>query len=147
MFLFSQVSECRAQYDNAKQALSDKQAELNQCSKEIKTWEASKDKFLKAAQAASLEARKITHKLKQWEKDSKDAARALVLLQKQHPWIAQEKSYFGVAGSDFDFASKDTAAAQARLKQIKSEQVGVLCLSDAFGFHVIPCIVLVYRIN
>jgi hypothetical protein len=46
----------------------DKQQELNQCTKEIKAFAVEREKCLKASQNASLEARKISHKLKQWEK-------------------------------------------------------------------------------
>lgn len=102
--------------------LQNKQQELNQCSKEIKALIANRDKFQKAAQNASLEARKVQHKLKQWEKDFKDASKNMTALLKQHPWIEKERAYFGVAGSDFDFAAKDVTQASKRLKDLKADQ-------------------------
>ena len=73
-------------------------------------------------QAVSLEARKVQHKLKQWEKDSKDAARAMASLLKQHSWIEKERAYFGVSGSDFDFVARDVGVSMKRLKDLKSDQ-------------------------
>ena len=106
----------------ARQALQDKQTELNKCSKEIKLLEQQRDKCLKASQNASLEARKISHKLKQWEKDFKDAGKAISVMLRQHPWIEREKEYFGTPGSAFDFASGDITACNKRLKDIKADQ-------------------------
>lgn len=112
----------REAYDDAKAALAEKQAELNACSEEIKALEATKEKALKSAQNASLEARKLAHKLTQWEKDFKDAAKTKNALLKQHPWIEKEQAYFGLAGSDYDFGAKDVEACKKRFSQVKSEQ-------------------------
>lgn len=118
-----------------KKALVNKQAELNGLSKEIKTLSLAKDKCNKAAQTASLEARKVSHRLKQWEGESKNAAKRLTVMLKQHPWIEKEKQFFGVAGSDFEFCSstsnsnvdavdKDVIGdSQKRLAQLKLDQV------------------------
>ena len=61
------------------------------------------------------------HKLKSWEKDFKDAQRAVKALSQAHPWIEKEKQFFGMAGSDFDFTSRDVPASMKRLQQIKTE--------------------------
>lgn len=41
---------------------------------------------------------------------------------RQHPWIDTEKSFFGLAGSDFDFAQKDISGTQKRLTGLKTDQ-------------------------
>lgn len=119
-----QITETRARYDAAKKTLAEKQAELNRCSKEIKALEAAREKAAKCQQSASLEARKLTHKLKEWEKDAKDAVLTKERLVKNHPWIEREREFFGRAGSDFDFAANDIQKQIKRLKQKKGEQVG-----------------------
>lgn len=101
--LTDKVAKCRVDYESAKAALVDKQSELSKCSADIKLLEANREKHIKAAHASQLEARKCAHKLKQWEKDFKDASRQVTVLLKAHPWIEREKEYFGVAGSAFDF--------------------------------------------
>lgn len=84
--------------------------------------ERNKEIFLKEVERASLEARKVGHQLKQWEKESKDAQRRKAHLLKEHPWIEREKTYFGQPGTDFDFSNKDIAACHKRLKELSSEQ-------------------------
>lgn len=92
-------------------------------SKEVKALKANREKLLKESQNAALEARKLTHKVKQWDKETADAAKALQALLKVHPWIEKEKSFFGKEGSDFDFAAKDMETCTARLKEVKADQV------------------------
>jgi len=120
--LTSKLAQKREAYEIAKTLVAEKQAELNACSKEIKALEVAKATALKAKTEASLEARKLTHKLKAWEKECKDAAAAVKSLLKQHPWIEKDKAFFGTAGSDFDFAAKDVPASRKRLSDIKKEQ-------------------------
>lgn len=120
--LFLQLNKVKADYDDAKRAVVEKTAELNKCSKEIKALEVEREKHLKESQNASLEARKIAHKLKQWDKDFKDASKVVASLVKQHPWIEKEKAFFGQPGSDFDFAARDMDQCAKKLKELKAEQ-------------------------
>jgi len=115
------LEKCRAKYETAKAAVASKQAELNECSKEIKALEKQGAAALTQKQNASIEARTLMHKLKSWEKDFKDAQRAVKALSQAHPWIEKEKQFFGMAGSDFDFTSRDVPASMKRLQQIKTE--------------------------
>lgn len=112
----------RAAYEEAKLAVQHKQEDVNRCSKEIQVLQQKRDTFLKEAQNASLEARKITHRLKQWDKDFKEASKVIANLVKQHPWIEREKAFFGQSGTDYDFTNTDTASAYRRLKELKAEQ-------------------------
>lgn len=116
------LDQKKAEYEDAKRAMDEKQQELNDCSKEIKELEKHQDKCLKAATNANLESRKLAHKLKQWEKDVKDAQKHVNNLLKEHPWIEKERAYFGMEGTDYDFKARDTDQANKRLKEIKSEQ-------------------------
>lgn len=120
--LNAQLTAIRVVCDEAKEAVASKQKELNGFSSEIKALEAKKEKCTKTSQNASLDARKLQHKLKVWEKDAKDAVKAIATLLKQHPWIEKEKSFFGVSGSDYDFAAKDVQASKKRLSDLKDGQ-------------------------
>jgi structural maintenance of chromosome 2 len=120
--LVEKLSALRDSYEEAKLAVQHKQEDVNRCSKEIQALQQKRDTFLKEAQNASLDARKITHRLKQWDKDFKEASKVIANLVKQHPWIEREKSFFGQPGTDYDFQTNDTASAYRRLKELKSEQ-------------------------
>jgi structural maintenance of chromosome 2 len=117
----------KADFETAKAAVAAKNAELNKCSKEIKELEKEKDRHLREGQAKGLEARKIAHRLKEWEKDAKESAKLVGALLKAHPWIEKEKQFFGQEGSDFDFRSKDINQCAKRHKELKAEQVAYIC--------------------
>lgn len=121
------MNASKAQLDIAKQETAAKNQELNRCSKEIKELEKQREKHSNESKAASLESRKIAHKLKQWEKDSKDAANRVSVMLKQHAWIEKEKPFFGQPGSDFDFNAKDVAQCRKRHQELKGEQVRYNC--------------------
>lgn len=118
-----QVTEGRICYEQAKRTLTEKQAELNRRSKEIKALEIIRDKCLKTVQDLSLQARKLEHKLKEWEHATKEAMKAKAALMKHHSWIEREMHFFGVVGSDYDFVGRDVPASHERLKSLKMDQV------------------------
>jgi structural maintenance of chromosome 2 len=122
LIFLQQLHLVKTAYDEASKAVAAKTQEISSCNKEIKALEKEKDKLLKESQTASLEARKLSHKLKQWEKDFKDASKAITSLIKQHPWIEKEKSFFGQPGSDFDFKARNAAQCAKRLKELKADQ-------------------------
>jgi structural maintenance of chromosome 2 len=43
-------------------------------------------------------------------------------LEKSHPWIDNEKPYFGQPGGNYDFTARDPEEAQKRLNDVKSAQ-------------------------
>lgn len=64
----------------------------------------------------------MAHKLKQWEKDFKEAGRTIATMVRQHPWIEREKAFFGQTGTDYNFESRDIPQCQRRLKELRTEQ-------------------------
>ena len=120
--LAENVDALQTDHESAKRATEAQAAKMSKCSKEVQVLEKQKDALLKEGQAASLESRKVDHKLDKWEKDFKDAHVATGKLLKTHHWIETEKQFFGQAGSDFDFAAKDISQCKKRLSQLKSDQ-------------------------
>ena len=55
---FLQLNEAKTSYENAQQAVAEKQQELNACSKEIKSLVANREKCLKAVQV--IDASQVT---------------------------------------------------------------------------------------
>ena len=112
----------KAAFESAKQSAAAKNQEMARCSREIKELEREKESLAKEAQHASLEARKLTHKLQKWEKDARDLVQLVASLERQHPWIAREKAFFGQEGSDFDFRGRDRDQCARRHRELKAEQ-------------------------
>lgn len=121
----------RLSYDELTRHIQSLTAEVSKCDKEIKALEKRKDQHNKVIQNNTLEARKLQHKLKQWEKDAKEAAKIVNSYVTKHPWIETEKAHFGQAGSDYDFSSfgTDGSECRQRLQTLKSEQVQISCCS------------------
>jgi len=69
-----------------------------------------------------LQIKKIEHELKQMDKDSEDARKAVEAWQRQHGWIKSEKHLFGVAGGDYDFESAKASKASKRLAELQAQQ-------------------------
>lgn len=112
----------RSEYDTAKQEVTSMSAALQQYAKEIKSLSNSKEAKKKESQQLSLEVRKIEHKLDEWKKDIKNASRKIHDMENKHAWISEQKQYFGMKDSAYDFASFDMAKSGDRLKQLKSAQ-------------------------
>ena len=110
-------------YDKAKHAVVTKEEDLKQCSHEIREVSGHKDKLSKSVTDASLEARKVQHRLTQWEKDFQEASKAMSSLVKKNTWISKEKDYFGVAGTAYDFDGRNASESKARLKELNAAQV------------------------
>ena len=92
--LNEKLGETRIQYDQQSEELANMQRELSQLNKEIKDLETGKEKCLKTSQDASLESGRLSHKLKQWEKDSQDCSKMVAALLKSNLWIAHDKALF-----------------------------------------------------
>ena len=80
------------------------------------------DKFDKKVEETKLQIKKIEHELKQMDKDSEDARKAVEAWQRQHGWIKSEKHLFGVAGGDYDFESAKASKASKRLAELQAQQ-------------------------
>ncbi|RYY81981.1 hypothetical protein EON63_14290 [archaeon] len=125
-----------------------KQAEYMRKQKEIVSIEQNMERYLKDAQALSLEIRKLNHSLKALEKDMADSQSNLMKMMRSYTWIEREKEFFGVKDTDYDFSSKDIPSAQKRLKDLKTEQdrltrkinkkvMGELCLGLHIYIHIL----------
>jgi len=58
--------------------------------------------------------------IKHTETQAKDARSVLETLLKEHPWIAQERQFFGQSGHMFDFRSMDISAMKEEVKSLKA---------------------------
>ncbi|KDO29140.1 hypothetical protein SPRG_05383 [Saprolegnia parasitica CBS 223.65] len=100
------LQSLQTESDKVRSALRGMEASLAEVSAQLQAQRASLaqcDEELKGLQA-TLEARQKSN------------------LQKQHPWIATEKEYFGRDQSDFDFKRLELNVAKSRLAELKDAQ-------------------------
>lgn len=69
-----------------------------------------------------LEQKRLAHKLQQLKKDDKESHVVVQRLEKTHPWIEKEKSFFGKKGTDFDFEANSYQDNKTRLDDLSSQQ-------------------------
>ena len=117
------MSDLKTKYSEAQTSRNEKENEIAARSTEIKQIQQLKIKCEKLFEDAFVEVTKITNKIASWTKNGKDAKASLASLEKEHPWISNEKSFFGQKDSDFDFEKKDVAECRVRLQQLTAEQV------------------------
>lgn len=81
--------------------------------------------FRQALKSAEQDLKKIKKRLEQFQKERQQSENFMRNMETQYMWIKDEKQYFGRPQTDYDFSSRDPAAAQSRLKQIKEEQASL----------------------
>jgi structural maintenance of chromosome 2 len=116
------VKALKAAHEDASAQVEAKKKMLAEALAEIRALYVEVDNANKTFQTAELEIKELTHKRETFEKDQKDLVKLIAALVKANPWITQEKSLFGVEGSDYDFAATDVNACLKRLKDIKVQQ-------------------------
>ena len=116
------VNAKRTEYESAKSDVSSMNKALQQYAKEIKTLSNTRESKKKEIQKISLESRKIEHKLDEWKREIKNASRRVHDMEKKHAWINEQKEFFGMKDSSYDFDSVNMDKSGERLRQLKNAQ-------------------------
>jgi len=69
-----------------------------------------------------LEQKRLSHKVQTLQKEDKEAHHVVARMEKQHPWIEKEKTFFGKACTDYDFEANDYQKSKARLDELNAQQ-------------------------
>lgn len=116
------VSAKKSEYEKANSELEQKKASLTEADQELSKLIARKEEKSKEKTSCVLKIKKLEHKLARQQKEQKEADSFLSNIQKEHPWIATEKQFFGKPNSDYDFKARDPKEAQKKLKKIIQDQ-------------------------
>ena len=117
-----EVGETQAVYEEARSKLDVVEKDMASCSSEVVALKRQKDDLVKEAEAAMLEAKKLSVNISRVKKERVGAEKAVAAMLKKFTWIESEKSAFGVAGGDYDFEATNPNAAESQLKELKGEQ-------------------------
>jgi structural maintenance of chromosome 2 len=103
--------------------LEAERAQLSHFDAEIKALDAAVAEQKAAAGDKDVDVARLEHDGAQLAKDAKAAQNTLGELERLHPWIADEKANFGVAGTEFAFGDKFNAAAvRKEVAELEAEQ-------------------------
>ncbi|KZO91923.1 condensin complex subunit SMC2 [Calocera viscosa TUFC12733] len=76
-------------------------------------------------QEAELEMKRLEHESAQLQKDRTAALNAAQALEKQFPWILEEKKQFGKPGTPYDFKSVNVPDLRDRARELEQQQLGM----------------------
>jgi structural maintenance of chromosome 2 len=117
-----EVGETSAKYEEVRQELDSLEQKMSNCTAGLSDLKRTKSDFVKAAEAAKLESKKLSVNVTRIRKDRSLAEKAVTSMLKTYSWIESEMSAFGVCGGDYDFDASDAKEVAQHLKMLKSEQ-------------------------
>lgn len=80
---------------------------------------------MQVLRTAELELKKLNNRLKLFTESRRAAEHAVNSMLSKHPWIKEEKAFFGRPQTDYDFQARDPQVAQANLKSLREEQTSL----------------------
>ena len=116
-----QVGEARSLYEEADGALQDLKNQMENYSSDIVTLNRERSDLSKKAGESELEVKKLTVAIARVQKERAAAEKLVSSMRSKYPWIASEKSAFGVADGDYDFDSHDPNLTSRTLQKLKEE--------------------------
>eukprot|EP00357_Protocruzia_adherens_P001686 CAMPEP_0115043136 /NCGR_PEP_ID=MMETSP0216-20121206/46684_1 /TAXON_ID=223996 /ORGANISM="Protocruzia adherens, Strain Boccale" /LENGTH=988 /DNA_ID=CAMNT_0002425389 /DNA_START=429 /DNA_END=3392 /DNA_ORIENTATION=+ len=109
------VSQLKQQYNSEKKVLEEKKKALQRCNKDLQNLEDEISHYRTQQDKNDNELKKLEMKLAKFNKDSTETREYLEKLIKEHPWIEDEKAYFGEKNT------LDIDEARQRHRKVKDE--------------------------
>jgi structural maintenance of chromosome 2 len=116
------VGEVRSMYEEAKQELDALEGRMAHFSSEVIELKRARSDMVKAAETATIEAKKLSVKISSIRKERLGAEKLVSMMVKKYAWIESEKTAFGVRGGDYDFEATDPEVVGKHMKELKGEQ-------------------------
>ncbi|MCO5554633.1 hypothetical protein L7F22_008165 [Adiantum nelumboides] len=117
-----QVDAIKQEYKRAEEELKESRAKIKECDGHINSLVKAQNKLQQKKSDCQVEIRKIENEVKRTECEQVECTRLVEKLLEKHKWIATEKQLFGKQGTDYNFESRDPAAARAELEAKQAEQ-------------------------
>lgn len=114
--LLQEQATAKDSHDMALAELADEQAKLTNFDDELRELESAKSSKCKQLTEESLESQKLTHAVEKASKDASSAQQLVNALEKEHDWIADNRSQFGKSNTPYDFHGKNLSESRAALK-------------------------------
>ena len=105
--------------------LADEQAKLSGFDDELRDLEHTRSRKSKQVTEESLEIQKLSHAVDKAQKDLQTASQTVVVLEKEHDWISDNKDQFGKPGTAYDFQGKNLSECRATLKHVTEQFQGM----------------------
>lgn len=106
----------------ASENVKSQKAMLEARSAEIKKLQKQREALLKEIEDTKLQIQQLEHDVSKREKESKDASEKVEYYLTNYEWIAEEKKFFGVPNTDYDFSANDPKEVGRRLQKLKEKK-------------------------
>jgi structural maintenance of chromosome 2 len=117
--------QAQRDHDAAQAQLNDERAKLTGFDEELRSLEdASRSKATRITEEG-LEMQKLGHQIEKFHKEQQAAVQSVANMEREHEWIADEKSNFGRAGTPYDFNGQNIAECKASLRNLTERFQGM----------------------
>jgi len=117
--------QAQRDHDAAQAQLNDERAKLTGFDEELRSLEdASRSKAARITEEG-LEMQKLGHQIEKFHKEQQAAVQTVANMEREHEWIADEKTNFGRAGTPYDFNGQNIAECKASLRNLTERFQGM----------------------
>lgn len=120
--LQEKVASISLQHKAAEQELKEAKQRSAESDKEVANLNREQQNLKEFVTNASVEIKKLVHKMKEIESDEKSASKYVEDLLMRCEWIRTEKAMFGQQGTDYNFSTRDLREAKESLKEMETGQ-------------------------
>jgi structural maintenance of chromosome 2 len=120
------LEAARAEHSSVAARLGGERQRALECSRELASLDKRRRAADKQATEHGLALQRVQHRIGQHEARLGGARATVEQLLAEHPWIESERQYFGVRGTNFDFAAAAAAAASSSSEQAEATRLAKL---------------------
>ncbi|XP_055382304.1 structural maintenance of chromosomes protein 2 [Condylostylus longicornis] len=102
-----------------KSQIKEQKDKINSQNRELRQNLAKKDKMIKQIQEFQLEIKKKENEMTKVKNDNKDGFNKVTDLEKKYGWIVEDRDFFGVKNTRYDYAREDPVEAGKKLQKSK----------------------------
>uniref|UniRef100_A0A182QA09 Structural maintenance of chromosomes protein n=1 Tax=Anopheles farauti TaxID=69004 RepID=A0A182QA09_9DIPT len=112
-------NEMTAAVTALKQQIKQHKEKMNSQSKELKGKYHQRDKLLKQNDELALEIKKKENEITKVRNENKDGYDRISGMEEKYPWIPEDKQFFGVRNTRYDYNKEDPQEAGRKLKKLQ----------------------------
>uniref|UniRef100_A0A8D8DRJ1 Structural maintenance of chromosomes protein n=1 Tax=Culex pipiens TaxID=7175 RepID=A0A8D8DRJ1_CULPI len=105
-----------------KQKIKEHKDKINSQNKELKAKYHHRDKLLKQNEELELEIKKKENEIQKVRNDNKDGYNKISGLEEKYPWITEDKEFFGVKNTRYDYNKEDPQEAGRKLNKLQDSK-------------------------
>ncbi|KAH8280520.1 hypothetical protein KR018_009063 [Drosophila ironensis] len=120
--LKSNSSSAATEVAELERAIKDEKDKLNAKNKEMRNQLVKKDKMLKHNQEIELEVKKRENEKSKASSEAKDAKKRMDDLERKYTWIPEEKNFFGMKNTRYDYSKEDPVEAGNKLAKMQEKK-------------------------